>query len=137
MRDEKKSKFDLLTIWEGKAKQVYTDSLKLMRDGIHGLEVVAEKTMEVTRIKLANQKAIREIKLLFSDLGQRVYDIMMREQARSLHITPDLSGFVQRIQQLQQFIEKNLNQLRHVTVTPQQTGKSTKTAGKRKSKNNK
>lgn len=124
-----KSREALLKTWEKKARQVYQESLNLMRDGIHGLEVMAGKTMEVTRIKIANQKALHTIRSLFTELGQRAYDALRHQTKGAIRITPDISSFAAQIRKLQQAIDDNLEKLRHITTVSSKS----KEKGKRKS----
>lgn len=105
--------------WEDRVRDVYGESLKLMHEGFHGLEVMAAKTVEVGRIKLANQKALQRMRGLFMDLGQRVYEAITSRERIFSRLTPDITAFVEQIKKLQGFIEGNLGRLRHVTtVTP-------------------
>jgi len=121
--------------WEDRVKDVYGESIQLMREGFHGLEVMATKTVEVGRIKLANQKALQRMRSLFMDLGQRVYEAITSRERIFNRLTPDIDTFVEQIKKLQGFIEANLGRLRHVTtVTPRRRTTKGKNARKRKGK---
>lgn len=102
--------------WEAKAKEVYQDSVKFLKEGMVGLEVMAGKTIEVSRLKLANQKSLYRLKTLFFELGQRASEAINKSTADSIKITSDMAAYVKQIQQLQKTIESNVNRLRHVTI---------------------
>lgn len=112
-------KTDVVQTWENRVKDVYGESMKLMREGFHDLEIMATRTVEVGRIKLANQKALQKMRGIFMDLGQRVYEAVTSRERIFSRLTPDITTFVEQIKKLQDFIEGNLGRLRHVTtVTP-------------------
>lgn len=133
------SKKDLLQEWEKKARDIYSESLKLAREGLHGLEVMASKTVEVTRLKISNQKAIEQLKNLFMELGQRVYDTVTRGGSKQVVLTPDMASFIQQIKKVQGMVEKNLNHLRHLTtvIMPAEKKKTLKKASRKKTKKGK
>lgn len=117
---QRQQKTDVVQTWENRVRDVYGESMKLMREGFHGLEIMATKTVEVGRIKLANQRALQRMRGLFMDLGQRVYDAITSRERIFSRLTPDITTFVEQIKKLQGFIEGNLGRLRHVTtVNPQ------------------
>src|SRR3990167_9230758 len=86
---------------ENTAKNVYRDGLKLIQQSIQGLEVIAEKTVEVTKVKVANQKATNQIKHLFMGLGQRVYDSLRSRSKGYLRVTQEINFFISKIKKLQ------------------------------------
>jgi hypothetical protein len=112
----KKKSNDNLKVWENRAKQVYQESLKIFREGFHGLEVITGRTVEVGKIKIANQQAVNRIRNLFADLGQRVYETVTKQRQDVLRITPDIKGFVLQIKKVQHFVEDNVKKLRHMTT---------------------
>ncbi|EKD42044.1 MAG: hypothetical protein ACD_73C00357G0001 [uncultured bacterium] len=106
-----------INIWESKAKKVYQDGLKLFKDGMQGLEVMAGKTLEVGKIKLSNQQAVNRLKNLFSDLGHRVYDVVAQASQNSpIRITPDIQNFIEQIKKLQNYVDHNIRKLKHLTT---------------------
>lgn len=124
--------------WESKAKEVYQDSVKFFKEGMVGLEVMAGKTIEVSRLKLANQKSLYRLKTLFFELGQRVSEAINKSTADSIKITSDMVAYVKQIQQLQKTIEANVNRLKHVTIVGDKVkgkSKSAKVRRKKKSRN--
>lgn len=124
--------------WESKAKEVYQDSVKFLKEGMVGLEVMAGKTIEVSRLKLANQKSLYRLKTLFFELGQRVSEAINKSSADTIKITSDMVAYVKQIQQLQKTIESNVNHLKHVTIVGDKVkgkSKSAKVRRKKKSRN--
>ena len=119
--------------WESKAKEVYRDGMKFFKEGVQGLEIMAGKTLEVGRIKLANQQAISRIRGLFTDLGQRVFDSLIHASKNSsFKITPDIQKFVEQIKKWQHFIESNIRNLKHLsTVEGSQKTKGSRTPVKK------
>lgn len=132
MQNAPRDRDELIQNWEKKAKKVYSESIKIMREGFHGLEVMAGRTMEITRIKLANQKSLQSIRMLFTELGQRVFDMLRNPENGSLKITPDISLFIDQIRKLQSSIEENLERLRDVTIVGKKEGKKHKPAASKK-----
>lgn len=119
--------------WEIKAKGVYKDSLALVKQSLKGLEVVAGKTVEVTKVKLDSQRALARIKNLFMELGQRVYDVVLHQKSSTVTLNADIISFVEEIKKLKKSIEDNVRKMDHLTVVdgPKPTKKS---AGAVKSK---
>ncbi len=126
-----------LKLWEKRARQVYKDSLKIFKDGFHGLEVITGKTVEVGKIKIANQQAVNRIRTLFADLGQRVYESVAKQRKDVLRITPDIAGFVAQIKKVQNFVESNVSKLKHLTTVNEVSRRSSRPSKvKAKSKTN-
>lgn len=126
---------EVFKYWEEKAKEAYKESLHFIREGFHGLEVMAEKTMEVTKVKLANQKALSQIKTLFSELGQRVFNNLDQQKNKTqIKVTPELESFVEQIKSLQERVEKNLADLAHATTMDSSSSKKKKASASKKKK---
>lgn len=124
--------------WESKAKEVYQDSVKFLKEGMVGLEVMAGKTIEVSRLKLANQKSLYRLKTLFFELGQRASEAINKSSTDAIKITSDMAAYVKQIQQLQKTIEANVSRLQHVTIVGKKVkekSKSAKVRRKKKSRN--
>jgi|SRR3989338_2495789 len=117
---------------ENTAKNVYRDGLKLIQQSIQGLEVIAEKTVEVTKVKVANQKATNQIKHLFMGLGQRVYDSLRSRSKGYLRVTQEINFFISKIKKLQSVIESNLGHLRHLTTVQAASHGATKNTRRKK-----
>lgn len=117
---------------ENTAKNVYRDGLKIIQQGIQGLEVIAEKTVEVTKLKVSNQKAANQIKHLFMGLGQRVYNSLLAQSKGYLRITQEVNFFIDKIKKLQSVIESNLSHLRHLTTVQAANRVSTKNVRRKK-----
>lgn len=106
--------------WESKAKEVYQEGLKLFKEGVQGLEVMAGKTLEVGKIKLANQQALNKIRGLFGDLGQRVYDLVnSAANSGNFKVSPEIINFVEQIKKLQNYVESNIRKLKHLSTVEQ------------------
>lgn len=116
MEKKQPIKHETLKAWENRAKEVYKESVKIMREGIHGIEVIAEKTMEATRLRLSNQKAMSRIKSHFSDLGHMVYDGVGGKDEGQLSITSAMKLMMKEVRELQEKIQKNLDSLRHLST---------------------
>lgn len=124
---EMKSASDTIKIWEERAREVYNESLKLMREGIHGLEVMAGKTMEATRLRLANQKMLHQMKALFMEIGQKVYESAVNKKVTQVKIKPDFNELVKRIRKIKSDVDKNLEHLQHLsTVSGSSSGRRMK-----------
>lgn len=121
---------ETLKLIEKKARQVYKDSMRIFREGVKGLEVVADKTVEATKIRLANQKALHAIRSLFADLGNRVYDAIPYQKNGFIKITPDISAFAEQITRFQRMIESNVGKLKKFSAV----GHAPKPAAKKKSR---
>lgn len=111
--------------WERKARRVYKEGLAFFKEGFHGLEIMAEKTLEVSRLRIANQKTMLKIRQLFSDLGHRVYDEALSRRSLLTGLSRDAMALIERIRGLQKDVEGNNEVLRHATaVSNQQSTKS-------------
>lgn len=119
--------------WENKAKEVYQDGLKVLKEGLMGLEVVAGKTIEVTKLKIANQKSLSKIKNLFVDLGQRVFDAGVNRMGM-IKLTPDMAEIMEQIKKNQALIEKNMAQLKKVSTTVNHSSEETPSKSKKADK---
>jgi hypothetical protein len=120
---------DLLKNWEARAKGVYNETLQFVREGIHGLEVMAGKTVEVTKLRLANQQALHRIRILFTELGQRIYNLVLHQRSEyPLKVPADILNFVDQIKKLQASVEENINRLRHLTTISREEAKNKKSS---------
>lgn len=116
MTDKGPIKNETLKAWEKRAKEVYKESLKIMKEGIHGLEVMAEKTLEATRLKISNQKAAHRMKEHFISLGRQIYESTGGKKVSQVSLTPEMQTHIQEIEEIQKKIQTNLEILHHLSA---------------------
>ncbi|MBX7148231.1 hypothetical protein K1X76_04035 [bacterium] len=116
MTELKKNNKEMIEKLGKNAKRAYATGLKVVKDSFKGMEVVAGKTMEVTKLNLKNQKNLKMIESLFLDLGQRIYNIASHQADKTIPITADIQSFIDQIKRLHGQVEQNTDKLKTIST---------------------
>lgn len=82
---------------EDKIKDIFEEGVKVLKEGIFGLEVMASKTVEATKLSLDKQSLQKKIKSDLSCLGEIFFEKLKNSQAKSIKLTSEISDLIKEI----------------------------------------
>lgn len=116
--------------WERKARDVYQEGVKIFREGLKGLETVAEKTLEVGGLKLITQQSANRLERIYQELGHEIYTLVTEDRKTPIPVSQDILLLVDQILELKKLLSENRERLLHASVTS--TKRSAKKRGPKK-----
>jgi hypothetical protein len=110
---------------ENQFKEVYQDGLRVFKEGLLGLELMANKTVSVAKLKLNTTHLEKEFDSKLKSLGKVVFEKLSGTRTSTLKIDPELKKTILDIKKLKKTIEDNQKQLSKSTSVDKPT-KTTK-----------